>query len=111
MQQVQQEGNWKVKQKAEIYDFDGDLKIHLLPLGRLSIQIRLQNLADLFDGQPESTPMFDLLSYARSLYVQANPDSKESDFSVSIRERTLSDSMDYSQWAEEKIQWKTVQDA
>ena len=100
-----------VERQSEIGDFDGDLKIHLLPLGHLSIQIRLQNLADLFDGTPETTPMFDLLSYAQGLFKQANPSVAESDFSISVRERTLSNSMDYSKWADQKIHWKTVEDS
>ena len=55
--------------------------------------------------------MFDLLSYARNLFKQANPSVAESDFSVSVRERTLSNSMDYSKWAEQKIHWNTVEDS
>lgn len=98
-----------IKSGAKVPDFDGNLKVQLLPQGRLSILIRLQNLADLFDGAPAETPMFDLLTYARELFTQANPSlSAESDFSVQIKERTLSDTMDYADWQREKIQWKTV---
>ena len=52
--------------------------------------------------------MFDLLTYARQLFMQANPSASESDFSVTIRERTLSDSMDSAEWADQKFKWKTT---
>ena len=37
---------------AKVPDFDGDLKIHLLPLAKNQILIRMENLSDLFDNEP-----------------------------------------------------------
>ena len=54
---------------APIADFDGDLKIHLFPQDRNQILVRLENMADLFDGTPASTPMFDLNQYALNLFA------------------------------------------
>ena len=45
-------------------DFKGDLKIHTIPQERNKILIRLENIADLFDGKPSETPYFDLETYA-----------------------------------------------
>jgi len=35
-----------------VADFDGDLKIHLFPMDRNQILVRVENMADLFDGTP-----------------------------------------------------------
>ena len=43
-----------------VSEFDGNLKIHLVPEAKDKILIRLENLADLFDGAPEATPMFNI---------------------------------------------------
>ena len=67
-------------------DFDGDLKIHLLPLDRLSVLVRIENLADLFDGTPEQVPMFNIEQYALDLFAANNSDAVD----VIITERTLS---------------------
>jgi hypothetical protein len=50
------------------------------------VLIRLENLADLFDGAPAETPMFDLRKYALDLLAANNGD----DMDVRITERTLS---------------------
>ena len=54
-------------------DFGGNLKIHLIPEDRNKILIRVENLADLFDGASESTPYFNLRKYAEDLFTAANP--------------------------------------
>ena len=53
-------------------DFKGDLKIHTIPQERNKILIRLENIADLFDGTPSETPYFDLQTYAQELYSHSN---------------------------------------
>lgn len=46
--------------KESLPSFDGDLKVHLFPMDKYEILIRIENLSDLFDGAPKETPMFDL---------------------------------------------------
>ena len=43
--------------EVQIAEFDGDLKIHLFPQDTNQILVRLENLADLFDGTPSETSM------------------------------------------------------
>jgi len=66
-------GESSVSAAAYDTEFVGDLKIHLIPEGRNKILIRVENIADLFDGAPAATPQFDIRSYACSLYDAANP--------------------------------------
>ena len=81
----------------------GDLKVHLFPTSEAGqIMVRVENVADLFDGMPASTPYFDLDGYAKALFIKANPERK--DFSVQVTERPLGNSMDFS--AMEKFKWK-----
>ena len=49
--------------EVTVPDFDGDLKVHLLPLDRMKMLVRLENMSDLFDGTPSEMPMFDLKQY------------------------------------------------
>lgn len=73
--------------EVSVPEFDGDLKIHLLPSGRNDMLIRLENLADLFDGTPGDTPMFNLKQYCLNLFA-ANYGGQ---VQLDIKERTLSD--------------------
>ena len=91
---------------VEIADFDGDLKIHLFPQDRNQILVRLENLADLFDGTPAETPMFDLEKYCLDLYAAQNP--KQPKTGVHIRERTLTNNQDYEEMAKKKFAWATT---
>ena len=61
-------------------------------------------MADLFDGAPATTPMFDLKQFALDLY-SANNDASE--VSVQIKERTLGNNADYDQMVKEKFNWPT----
>jgi len=77
---------------VQIPDFDGELKIHLLPQGKNDILIRLTNLYDLFDVNDrteEHSFTFDLESYAMNLYKASNKMTTNS-VSVKITERSLS---------------------
>lgn len=87
-------------------DFDGELKFHLFPESATTVLLRVENIADIFDGTPSETPMFDLNEFARNLYIQSNPDLD--DFEVEITERNLADSQDYAQLAEERFEWPVV---
>ena len=62
----------KFVEQVNVADFDGDLKIHLFPQDRNAILVRLENMADLFDGTPEETPMFNLEQYCLDLYASVN---------------------------------------
>ena len=90
-----------------IPSFDGELKIHLFPQGKNDILIRLENLADLFDKTPESTPQFDLGTYATNLFA-ANSDAGMEAVGVTITERGLSNNQDYDDMVKSKHVWKTV---
>lgn len=86
-------------------EFDGELKVHLFPREKNSILIRLENLADLFDGTPEATPMFNLEQYATDLFTYNNPSIQG--VQVQITERNLSNDRDYDQMVQEKFAWPT----
>jgi len=87
-----------------VSDFDGYLKILLWPEERNQILIRVENIADLFDGAPETTPQFDLLSFATNLYAKANSGSEPQ--SVSIEERTLTNNDSYQEMESRRYAWK-----
>jgi len=70
------------------------------------ILVRLENLADLFDGTPAETPMFDLEKYCLDLYAAQNPKSPKT--TVHIRERTLTNNQDYEEMAKKKFAWPTT---
>ena len=79
-----------------IFDsFNGDLKVHMIPQAKNAILIRLENIADLFDGKPAETPYFDLQKYAEELFMHSNDGMKP--ISIQITERTLGNSEDYAE--------------
>ena len=90
-------------------DFNGDLKIHTIPQERNKILIRLENIADLFDGTPSETPYFDLQTYARELYSHSN--DGQMPHSVKIVERTLGNNQDYEDMEKSKFKWKSTDEA
>lgn len=93
--------------KMQSFDqFDGNLKIVLWPEDINQILIRVENIADLFDGTPEETPQFDLKSYAMQLYEMAN--TGDSAKSISIEERTLSNNEAYEDMVKSRFAWKTA---
>ena len=59
-------------------DFDGDLKIHLLPLAKNSILLRLENLSDLFDEVPVSESWF----HSAMHWFEASPEPKNTQFDL-----------------------------
>ena len=87
-------------------DFKGDLKIHTIPQERNKILIRLENIADLFDGTPSETPYFDLQTFAQELYSHSNDGQKPS--AVKIVERTLGNNQDYEEMEKAKFPWKST---
>ena len=89
--------------------FDGDLKVHMIPQARNKILIRLENIADLFDGTPAQTPYFDLQTYAEELFSHSNGGKKAT--SVQITERTLGNNQDYAEMEEAKFHWKSTDPA
>ena len=94
-----------VSSTKSLEEFDGELKIHLLPQQRNKILIRLENIADLFDQSPQETPMFNIREYAEKLFKTNNPSAII--FDLKIIERTLSNNQDYHEWAKEKFIWPT----
>ena len=70
-----------------------ELKIHMIPEDRNKVLIRLENIADLFDGTPSETPYFDLQTYVEELYSHSNDGQKPA--SVTITERSLGNNEDY----------------
>ena len=88
----------------QLTDFDGELKLHQFALARNEVLLRLENLADLYDGPaPEVTPTFDLQEYAMALYSSANGGAAPA--SVSIVERTLSNNQDMATMKANKFKW------
>ena len=91
--------------RAAIPDFDGDLKIHLLPEAKNQILVRIENMADLFDGTPESTPQFDLNTYISNVW-KANSSVPVPNWMVT--ERTLGNNQDYDDMVKNKFDWPNV---
>jgi len=91
--------------KTQTNGFAGDLKIHLFPEAKNQILVRLDNLADLFDGTPQETPYFNLEAYVGKLYALSNGGAKPT--SVTLTERTLGNNQDFSEWQKLKYQWKS----
>ena len=73
------------------------------------VLIRLENLADLFDGAPQETAYFQLENYAKALWIQANPHLAQT-INMTITERTLGNSMNYDDWRAQKINWLSEDD-
>ena len=89
--------------------FDGELKIHLFPLAKNDILVRLENLADLFDKTNDnSVQMFDIKTYLLNLYALNNNGS--SDVEVTVTERSLSNNQNYEDMIAAKTAWKTTED-
>lgn len=98
-------GSSTIQAREDLAAFDGDLKIHLLPEGRNRMILRLENLADLFDGTPASTPQFDIKSYAENIW-SANSSSPVPN--IKITERTLGNNQDYDEMVKNKFDWPNV---
>ena len=79
------------------------------PEERNQVIIRLENLADLFDGTPEETPTFDVSAYATALYKSANEGAAPA--SMTITERTLSNNQDMKTMLDNKFKWKSSDSA
>ena len=77
-----------------------------MPEGPNQILVRLENLADLFDGAPTETPMFDLNKYVTDLYMNVNGVGAD-EFDFRITERALSNNQDYAEMAARKFAWPT----
>jgi len=86
--------------------FNGDLKLLQFPETKNQVLIRLENLADLFDGTPTETPTFDLNSYATALFKSANGGAVPA--TMIITERTLGNNQDFKEMRDNKFKWKSV---
>lgn len=91
---------------SQLTDFKGDLKLQQFPEDRNQVLIRLENLADLFDGTPAETPTFDVEAYATSLYKSANGGVAPA--TLTITERTLSNNQDMKTMLDNKFKWKSA---
>ena len=89
--------------RAQYDEFDGELKIHLFPEAKNQILVRLENVADLFDGAPKDTPYFNLTQYAEELYALANNGASPSH--VTFTERTLGNNQDYAEMKKTRFRW------
>jgi len=90
---------------SQLNSFEGDLKLLVFPEKRNQVLLRLENLSDLFDGTPETTPTFDLTAYANALYAANN--GGVSPFSVASSERTLTNNQDFDHMHVYKYKWKS----
>ena len=73
--------------QTQTSQFDGELKVHAFPQSKSQILVRLENIADLFDGAPAQVPYFNLKQHATQLYALANAGTQPT--GVTITERTL----------------------
>lgn len=78
----------------------------MFPEERNQILIRLENLSDLFDGTPTTSPHFNVLEYATNLYKSNNDGTVPT--SVVISERTLSNNQSMDEMKENKFKWKSA---
>lgn len=56
--------------------------------------MRVENLADLFDGTPEKDVTLDIRKYALYLYANANNGFKPA--AIEVTERTINNNQDYN---------------
>ena len=94
---------------SQLTQFDGDLKLLSFPEARNQVILRLENLADLFDGAPSATPMFDVHAYALALFKSAN--SGAAPANMEITERTLSNNQDFATMQANKFKWTSADPA
>lgn len=92
--------------KVEAPGYGGLLEYQLFPESSTQILIRVENVADLFDGEEGSEQQFDIMLLAREIYQSSNPNVRN--FDVSITERNLSNDRDYDEMRREKHAWRTV---
>ena len=59
----------------------------MFPQSQSKLLVRLENIADPFDGTPSQVPYFNLKQYATQLYQAANGGAAPAD--LTITERTL----------------------
>lgn len=75
----------------------------MIPMAKNSILLRLENIADIFDGSIESqTDYFDIPAFAQTIWDHANGGKVELN-DVHVTERTLGDNEDMDAWRQEKF--------
>lgn len=81
--------------------------IRLVPLGKNQIIMRLENLADSFDGDSGRPNYVNIQKYARELYLEIN---NKAPASIDIVETSLSSNAPLEQVNLEKWQWQAIED-
>jgi hypothetical protein len=84
----------------------GAVKMVSMPISKNKILVRLENLADLYDGAQQPAQVSN--SFAQALFNSANLLPKE--MNIEFRELSLSGNMDIQEMLDRKIKWKTVDD-
>lgn len=88
--------------------FTDEMKLLMFPLAKNKIQLRIENIADIYNGALE-VQTINLLGLATDLYKQAN--SGASPDSVQIEETSLTGNMSWEELVDRKITWKTTDDS
>mmetsp|Transcript_35800 Transcript_35800/g.26123 ORF Transcript_35800/g.26123 Transcript_35800/m.26123 type:complete len:91 (+) Transcript_35800:2833-3105(+) len=84
---------------------NGAVKVHLFPEAKNQILLRIENIADLFDGSIlDQLEYFNVHDYALGLWNQVNY-GKAILNGIRIVERTITNSEDMATMKSEKIKW------
>lgn len=92
--------------KAGVTD---DVKITLVPRARNLIQVRMQNLADLYDSSAK-TAQFNIDAIGRALWSSANEMNDSKLASIKVEELSLTGNMPLKERLAKHMHWNTVAD-
>jgi len=84
-----------------------EMKFELYPMGANQILMRIENLADLFDGELQYQQV-NVHQLAKEIFMIAN--NNEFNVKMMISETTLTANQLYSDMAHNRLKWKTVDD-
>ena len=87
--------------------FTSEMKIELFSMARLSVLMRVENIADIFNSELESQTV-NLKQFAKDLFVMMNGDDIE--VALEMTELSLSGNQPYDTMTANKIHWLTVDD-
>lgn len=93
----------------ETNGFNGEMKFEMFMMGRNSILVRVENIADIFNSNGEVIfQQVNIRELANQLFVYVN--DCYIDFTVDIEELSLTGNQPYSTMSENKKRWLTADD-
>merc|ERR1712166_1552950 len=86
---------------------NGTVKLQIAPLAKNQIQLRFENLADLYDRDANGT-YFDLMGTLTALGKEANGNTTLR-YSFGITEMSITGQLTYGDMVQRKIHWQTTE--